>query len=423
MNREVVVSGMGMISPFGYGIDYFLEALQKGKSSISFVQEKTDLPISVASIIEDFSFENLLLQKVNKDEKLFKDCKKIGRRLPFSLQCSLLSVLEAWKHARLEEKNYNNKKIGLVVGGSNLSRNYMYEQHNKFQDNMSFVTPSYALHFMDTDHVGVISDVFGITGEGFTVGGASASGNVALIKAMQMIQHGIVDICVVVGTLTDLSPMELNAFYNLGAIGGKRFANSHNEACRPFDKDHEGFIYGQASGCIILERKEVAIQRGITSYAKMLSGAIKLDGNRLADPNIEGEKEVMKDVLEKANLSINDVNYINTHGTSTPLGDKTEINAIKQVFGNKVSNIYINSTKSILGHCLYSAGVVEAIATVLQVYHDFVHPNLNLLNPICNQCKFTKKLEEKANVNVAISNAFGFGGINTSILIRKEDEK
>ncbi|UJF34770.1 beta-ketoacyl synthase N-terminal-like domain-containing protein [Paenibacillus hexagrammi] len=307
---------------------------------------------------------------------------------------------------------------GIVVSGSNLSQNYAYSLFKKFDEAPEYLTPSYALHFMDTDHVGTISDICNIKGEGFNVGGASASGNVAIIKAMQMIQLGLADLCLVSGTLADLSPLELMSFSNLGAMGGKSFGSEPGQACRPFDKKHEGFIYGQAAACLILESRQSAEKRGVKPLAELLSGALVLDGNRLSDPNEDGEVRAMEQALRQAGLSPGDIDYINAHGTSTPTGDMTEIRAIKRLFKERIGEIWMNSTKSLTGHCLYSAGIVEALAAIVQMKEGFVHPNLNLEEPIDQECRFSRGNTVKANLKTALSNSFGFGGINTSIVLR-----
>jgi malonyl-ACP decarboxylase len=272
---------------------------------------------------------------------------------------------------------------------------------------------------MDTDHVGTLSEIFQIQGEGFTTGGSSASGNVAIIKACQAIRWGILDSCVVVGALADLSPMELQGFYNLGAMGGKRFHDQPGKACRPFDKDHEGFIYGQAGGCLVLESWESAQKRGIPILAQIAGGALVLDGNRLPNPNTHGEARAMTSALKQAGVQPGDIDYLNAHGSSSPLGDETEIDAVKKVFKENISHLRINSTKSLTGHCLTAAGVIETIATIIQMKEGFIHPNLNLEHPIDDECKFSRQQSIETSISTAMNNSFGFGGINTSVIIKK----
>jgi malonyl-ACP decarboxylase len=269
--------------------------------------------------------------------------------------------------------------------------------------------------------VAVLSELLSIRGEGFVVAGASASGNVAILKASQLIQLGIVDVCVIVGALSDLSPLALQGFYNTGAMGGKRFKSLPNKACRPFDKSHEGFIYGQGCGCVILEAAESVKKRGIKPFAKLLGGALLLDGHSLPDPSEVGEIKVMTHCLELACIKPHEVDYINAHGSSSPLGDITEINAIKQVFSHEINKIWINSTKGLIGHCLFAAGVIEAIACVVQMQNNFIHPNINLVNAIDNICLFAPKQAMSSNIYIAMNNSFGFGGINSSLLLKKVD--
>jgi malonyl-ACP decarboxylase len=222
----------------------------------------------------------------------------------------------------------------------------------------------------------------------------------------------------VVGSLADLSPMEMQGFVNIGGMGGKAFSDEPARACRPFDSAHEGFIYGQGSGCIILESGECARKRKTSILASMPGGAVVLDGNRLSNPNEDGEVRVMEEALRQAGIGYQELDYINAHGTSTPLGDETEIKAIKRVLKERLTQVWVNSTKSMTGHCLYSAGVIEAIASIIQMREGFVHPNLNLEHPIDSECRFSGAVTVPAEIKTAMSNSFGFGGINTSIILK-----
>lgn len=232
-----------------------------------------------------------------------------------------------------------------------------------------------------------------------------------------MVQSGAADVCVVIGTLADFSKVEFQGFQSIGALGGHSFMDSPDEACRPFDLKHEGFIYGQGSACLILESLKSAKNRGVKVLAQILGCSEVLDGNRFSDCKLEGEVRSMKLAIKNANLSICDISYINAHGTSTPLGDNTELTAIRNVYGDRANDIWINSTKGLTGHCLYSAGVVEAIATILQINNGFIHPNINLNDPIEANFKFADKVAVNEVVNIAVSHAFGFGGINSAIVI------
>ena len=423
MKQRVYISGIGIINSIANSVADFEKSLRDGRQGIGFLQNKSGTStVKIGAEIHEFSFGSILqnftaLPEVPGD--VVSKAKKCAQRSSFAIQAAVSALLEAYVNAQLFQKPVTNDKIGIIVAGSNLTNCVQAGLYPKFAQDPEYLSPMYALQFMDTDHIGTISEIFDIAGEGFTVGGASASGNIGIIKGFQLIQLGIVDACIVIGALADLTNMELQGFYNIGAMGGKKFHNEPEKACRPFDMEHEGFIYGQASGCLILESMESVQKRKITPIAEMLGGAIFLDGNRMSDPNENGEIKAMTAALAQANITANEVDYINTHGTSSPLGDETELKAIKKVFGEETRRIWINATKGLTGHCLFSAGVVEAIASIVQMNAGFIHPNINLDNPIETDFLFGGKTSTQAEINTAVSNSFGFGGINTSIILRK----
>jgi malonyl-ACP decarboxylase len=422
--QGVVVTGMGIISSLGQGISSFLNALLEGKSHFQRMEgfQSLSFPVIGAKLV-NLNFETALQQYSTLPEGLLSAAAKAGRRAPHTIQASLLAALEAWEQAKLFKRSIEPQRIGLVVAGQNTTTRYQQELYHRFQQETEYLPPSYALHFMDTDQVGTLSEVFGIQGEGFTVGGASASGNVGIIQGTRLIQQDLVDVCLVVGVLADLSPLELQGFHNIGALGGRKYSEQPSKACRPFDQDHEGFVWGQASGCLVLESKKLLKEDKIPYLGEILGSAIVLDGNRSSAPSEASERRAMQQAITNANIAPTEVQYINTHGTSSPLGDEIEIKAILNTFNDHVQKIWLNATKSITGHCLWSAGVVEAIATLLQLQEQFVHPNLNLDKPIDSVCRFAGNQLARANVQIALNNSFGFGGINTSIVLKRKDKE
>ena len=308
-----------------------------------------------------------------------------------------------------------------MVAGHNLVGRHAWNLSPGFLNNPAHLSPRFALQFQDTDHIGTLSQILGITGEGYTVGGASASGNVGIINGSRLVEMGAVKACLVVGAMADLSPMEEQSFLNLGAManGSKvhdRSGDAHSFICQPFDQRHRGFVYGQGSACLILETESSARRRGCPVLAQLGGYDLKLDGNALADPREEGEARVMAAAIRRAGLEPRDVSYVNTHGTASPLGDETEVRALHRVLGRSVARPWINSTKSLAGHCLCAAGVLEAVATVAQMRGGFVHPNPHLTRPIDDELRFTGPRAEDAEIEVALSNSFGFGGFNSSLL-------
>jgi malonyl-ACP decarboxylase len=419
MERETVITGIGIVSSIGKNISEFSAALKEGKSGIGFSGQVFKSGVKIGAIIRDFDFTAVLQQYEDVGRTTAQRAKSAARRSPFPVQCATIAALEAWIGSGFGKISIPPERIGIVVAGSNLTSGFQYSMYKKLGEDLEYTPAGYAIQYADTDHVGTLSEIFGIQGEGFTVGGASASGNVGIVKAHQLVRFGIVDACIVVGSLADLSPMEIQAFTNTGGMGGKVFADEPTKACRPFDVHHEGFIYGQGSGCIIIESHECARRRNVPILAYLSGGAVVLDGNRMSNPNEDGEVRAMEEALRQAGMSYEEIDYINAHATSTPLGDETEIKAIKRVFKERLPHVWINSTKSMTGHCLYSAGVVEAIAAIIQMKEGFVHPNLNLERPIDSECKFSGPVWIPSEIRTAMSNSFGFGGINTSIILKK----
>lgn len=408
------ISGMGITSSVGFGVLEFQESLHLGRSNFKRQNNIIFSPLESTQVKE--ALERLEFFSKEKRSLILKMTRKVG--LP--IQASILAMAEAWVQANLIEKPLNSEKISLITAGNNTTTQFLFQNYEAYQQEPHYLSPTYAMQFMDTYQLGVLSELFNIQGEGFTTGGASASGNLALIEAARLINSGQSDICVVVGSLADLSPMDLQGFINVGALGGKTLGDHPEKTCRPFDQAHEGFIYGQTAACMILESPESSRKRQVKPLACIKGYASKLQGSHLTDPSEIAESTVMQRAVEMADYKLSDVEYINTHGSSSPIGDITEIAAIKSLFKNKVGNIWLNATKSITGHCLWSAGVVEAIATIIQMENSFLHPNLNLDHPIDTDCRFVGKEAIPAKIEIALSNSFAFSGIHSSLLIERK---
>lgn len=418
--KRVAITGMGVVTAAGQGLDAFTLALQTGLSGIKPRPATVDLPLPFGGFLADFALAAALQKFSDQADGLWQKAQTVARRAPLSVQASVVSALEAWQGAKLMTHTLDATRVSLVVAGQNLNQGYSYTMQQKHQATPDYLPPRYGIHFLDTDQVGILSELFAIHGEGQTVGGASASGNVGLIQGYRLVQWGLADVCMVVGALQELSPLEIHAFAALGALGGKTIQEAA-QACRPFDQQREGFIYGQGSGCLIVESEASAQRRGVEPLAELAGYGFVLDGNRLIDPSPVGEAQAMRQALQRANLAPVDVDYVNAHGTASVLGDVTEIAALKDVLGEAVAQFWLNSTKSLTGHCLTAAGVIEAIATILQMKGGFVHPNLNLAQPMDDTCRFVGQLSQHATINVALSNSFGFGGINSSIVLKQWD--
>ena len=408
MIDNIEITGMGIVTSIGQEVATFKEALLSGETQFTYLKQpgRESIKPFIGAEIPDIDAKTL-----------FPEYSGLLRTATKSAQVAIVAVAEAWQDAKLTLSKVNPERIGLVVGGSNLQQRYQQQIWQRYHSRQEFIRPTYGLTFWDTDILGLISQCFQIQGEGYSVGGASASGAVAIIHAARQILMGSSDICIALGALSDLSGAEFQALMNLGAMGSERFADRPDLACRPFDQDHDGFIYGEGCGVVILERTDRAQQRGARSHGQLKGWGLALDGNRSPEPSQKGEERAINTALAMADLQPESIDYVNTHGTGSPLGDKTEVAALKSV---GLHHSLINSTKSLTGHCLTGAGVVEAIATILQMKFGFCHPTKNLVNPIDTSLNWVKETSVQLEIKYAISNSFGFGGINTALLIAQE---
>ncbi len=413
-DRAVCVTGIGVTTSAGRGLDAFTQALRDGTSGI---RRRKDAIPELGGFLAEGGFETELAG-LNAPPGWVAKARNLGRRAPRSVQCSLLVALEALARAGLLEGMPGEaERVAVIVGGQNISAGYHFAMFEKFRREPSFLPPSYGLHFLDTDQVGTVSELCGARGEGSTAGGASASGNVALIQGARLIRAGGADVCLVVGAMADLSPVEAHALEQLGALGSRRWREEPARACRPFDAKRDGFIYGQGAACLILESRAGAARRGAPRYGTLAGGAICLDANRSSDLNSQGAARAMRGALQDAGVAVDKIDYINAHATASRLGDGREVEAIKDVLQGRVGEVWINATKELTGHCLWAAGVVEAAATLIQLRGGFLHPNPNLDEPIDGECRFVGPETRQAACTTALSNSFGFGGINTSVVL------
>lgn len=415
---RVVITGMGVRNSIASNVPEFLRGLREGRRGfdVSPGGAAGDAQ-TVAALLLDPTWGRAFEELPPGLSACAPRARKVLRHAPLASQIAGCVALEAYREARLEEVR-EREAIGVVVAGNNIHQNYLLEGFRSYLERPEYVNPRHAFCFMDTHTVGALSEIFELRGAGFTVGGASASGNVALAQAWQMVRSGQAEICLCVGALADYTAFEWRALTNLGALSVGRPDVPPEETCRPFDRRHSGFVYGQGSGCVVLENAGHAARRGVAAQAELLGVSIVLDGNHAAEPNAEGESRAMRGALRLAGLSPSSVGYVNAHGTSSPAGDLAECEALRSVFTAE-ARPWINSTKSLVGHTLSAAGVVEMVATVLQMGHGFLHPNPHLDAPVDDGLNFVGREAEAAGFDYAISNSFGFGGINTSAVVGK----
>lgn len=401
-SNSLVISGLGITSSIGQGCETFTERLLKGESRFGFMARSGR---QVPEAEGGSAFIGAEIDQLALPDSLSKSQL---RSASFAAQAALATLHEAWNDAELDD--IESTRVGLVAGGSNFQQRDLISGYEKFRGKVAFVRPTYAMNFMDSDLCGLCSEAFGIRGFAYTLGGASASGQIAVIQAAQAVMCGEVDVCIALAPLMDLSYWECQGFRAVGAMGSNKFADAPELACRPFDIDHDGFIFGESCGAVVIERNETATK----TYARLAGWSRIWDGNRNPNPSFDGERYVIQEALKKSALTPSDINYVNPHGTASVLGDETELKALKAC---GLGHVRLNTTKSIIGHGLCAAGIVELISTVLQMKRGQLHPSLNLETPIDDSFHFVRGEAEDFQIHNAINLSMGFGGVNSAVCI------
>ncbi|WP_373496897.1 beta-ketoacyl-ACP synthase II [Aquiflexum sp.] len=414
--RRVVVTGLGALTPIGNTVPEFWEGLSKGVSGAAPIT-KFD-----ASLFKtQFACE---VKGLDIDQ--FIDRKEARKMDPFA-QYALIAADEAIQDSGLDLEKINLSRVGVILGAG-------IGGLKSFQDEVSGFalgdgTPRYNPFFipkMIADiSAGFISIKYGFKGPNFVTVSACASATNSIIDAFNYIRLGKADIFVSGGSEAAVVEAGVGGFNALKALSQRN--DSPETASRPFDKDRDGFVLGEGAGILILEEYEHAKARGANIYAELVGGGMTADAYHITAPHPEGEgaTNVMLQTLEDAGMKPEDIDYVNVHGTSTPLGDVSEIKAIQKVFGEHAFNLNISSTKSMTGHLLGAAGAVEAIASILAVKNNLIPPTINHFT---DDEEFDKRLNltfnkaQKREVRAALSNTFGFGGHNCSVIFKKISE-
>lgn len=404
---EVFVTGIGVTTAIGQGQAAFSSALLEGRSNFRVMQR----PGRQCAQSQNSPFLGAEITQFTVPASIPKH---ILRTASLSAQVALATLHEAWQDANLDD--VDPLRVGLVVGGSNFQQRELVLIQESYRDRVQFLRPTYGMSFMDSDVCGLCTEHFGIRGFAYTVGSASASGQVAAIQAIQAVQSQQVDVCIVLGALMDLSYWECQAFRSISAMGSERFATQPALACRPFDRDRDGFIYGESCGALVIERSRSAAGQDVAPYARIAGWSMRMDGNRNPDPSLQGEVGVIRQALQRAGWSAEEVDYINPHGTGSIVGDETELNALREC---GLGEAYLNATKSIIGHGLTAAGTVEIIATLIQMKQRRLHPTLNLERPIQAGHRWVGSGGEPHVIQKAVKLSFGFGGVNTAVCLQR----
>lgn len=411
--KRVVVTGLGAITPLGKSVPEYWDGLVKGVSGADIIQQ-----FDIAKFKTRFACEVKDFEPTNYLER--KEARKLDRFAQFAL----IASDEAVKDAGISKENVDQDRVGVIfasgIGGITTFQDDVMEFARG--DGTPRFNPFFIPKMILDIGAGQISMRYGFRGPNFAVVSACASSTNAIIDAYDNIRLGKADIILSGGSEAVICEAGVGGFNAMKALSERN--DDPKTASRPFDKDRDGFVMGEGAGVLVLEELEHALARGAKIYCEIAGGGATADAYHITAPHPEGlgAKNVMHVALKDAGMRPEDIDYINVHGTSTPLGDIAETKAILSVFGDKAYDLNISSTKSMTGHCLGAAGVIEALACILAVTKDVIPPTINHftddpeLDPRLN---FTFNKAQEKVVDAALSNTFGFGGHNASVIIKK----
>lgn len=414
--KRVVVTGLGALTPIGNNVEEFWHGLSNGISGADLIThfDATKFKTKFACEVKNF------------DPEKYFDRKEARKMDPFT-QYAMVAATEAMADSGLDLEKIDLDRAGVIWGsGIGGLKTFTDEVVNFSEGDGTPKFNPFLIPKMIIDIVsGHISIKFGFRGPNFATVSACASSTNALIDAFNYIRLGKADVIISGGSEAAVNEVGIGGFNAMKALSERN--DSPETASRPFDKDRDGFVLGEGAGSLILEEYEHAKARGAKIYAELVGGGMSADAHHITAPHPEGAgaTRVMEEALRDAGLKPEDIDYINVHGTSTPLGDIGEVTAIKKVFGEHSYKLNISSTKSMTGHLLGAAGAVEAIAAVLAIQHQTVPPTINHFTDdeaLDNKLNFTFLKAQKRKVDVVLSNTFGFGGHNFSIIFRKFTE-
>jgi len=408
VKRRVVITGLGIISPVGNDISTAWDNIVNGRSGIGRISrfDPSAFSCHIAGEVKDFDVTQVIPAKEARNMDTF-------------IHYGLAAGVQAWRDSGLEVTEANADRIGVIVGSGIGGLPRIEETHSELLERgprriSPFFVPSSLINMIS----GHLSIMYGLKGPNYSVVSACTTGLHCIGDAARLIEYGDADVMVAGGAESTVSPLGIGGFAAARALSTRN--DDPQTASRPWDKDRDGFVLGEGAGVLVLEEYEHAKRRGARIYGEFVGYGMSADAHHITAPDRDGPRRGMRNAMKNAGINPEQVQYVNAHGTSTPLGDKNETEALKLAFGDHASKLVINSTKSMTGHLLGAAGGIEAIFATLAVHHQVSPPTINIFNqdPECDLDYCANSAREMA-IEYALSNSFGFGGTNGSMLVRR----
>ncbi|MBI5574296.1 MAG: beta-ketoacyl-ACP synthase II [Elusimicrobia bacterium] len=410
MQKKVVITGLGVLSPIGIGKEDYWKALMDGKSSAALITkfDTANFSVKFGCEVKNFNPENYI-------EK--KKVRRMDRFVQFAVAAAKLAV----EDSKLDFTKENPERCGVIVGSGIGGMQTIEDQARVlFEKGAGRISPFLVPMLITNMAPAEIAMIFGVRGPNYALTSACASSTHSIGDALRLMRYGDMDIAIAGGSEAAITPLGFGGFCAIKALSTRN--DAPEKASRPFDAQRNGFVMGEGAGMIILETEEHAKARGAKIYCELAGYGATDDAYHITapEPNAVASSKAMELAIKDGGLIPEDINYINAHGTSTDLNDKTETMAIKKVFGEHAKKLAVSSTKSMTGHLLGAAGAVEIIATVLCMERGFIHPTINyeFPDPECDLDYVPNKPREK-QINAAISNSLGFGGHNSTLAIKR----
>ena len=408
MKRRVVITGLGIVSPVGNDISTAWDNVVNGRSGIGRITrfDPADFNAHIAGEVKDFDVTAYLPAKE-------------ARQMDTFIHYGIAAGVQAWRDAGLEVTEENAQRMGVIVGSGIGGLQRIEETQKEYLERGArrispFFVPASLINLVS----GQLSIMLGLKGPSYAVVSACTTGLHSIGDAGRLIEYGDADVMIAGGTESTVSPLGIGGFAAMRALSTRN--DDPTTASRPWDVDRDGFVLGEGAGVLVLEEYEHAKRRGAKIYGELAGYGMSSDAYHITAPDRDGPKRGIEMALRNGGIAPQDISYVNAHGTSTPLGDKNETEALKRAFGDHAKKLVVNSPKSMTGHLLGAAGGIEAVFTTLAVHHQVSPPTINIFNqdPECD-LDYCANEARDLNIEVALSNSFGFGGTNGSMAVRR----